>query len=87
MHAELENWNNGWHGLHLRLKPAEIERLMTLLGMLLKDPEQHFHISSDYSGTGGLGDIEFSVATNGDLNNMHMSGLAIASDTEFPQTR
>jgi len=86
MHGEIENWNNGWYGISLGLSAAEVDRLIKLLTNLRKDPEQHFHISSDYSGTGGLGDIEVYVAEAGSTSNLQLSGLALASGSELPST-
>ncbi|MEB1609345.1 hypothetical protein LZZ50_03995 [Xanthomonas arboricola] len=84
MHAELEDWKNGWHGLRLSLLPQEISRLIELLQDLQQDPEQHFHISSDYSAESGLGDIEISIATDSEQHNMSLSGLALAPSTDKP---
>ena len=84
MHAELEDWNNGWHGLRLSLLPQEISRLIELLQDLQQDPEQHFHIASDYSAESGLGDIEISTATESEHHNMSLSGLALAPGTDKP---
>ena len=84
MHAELENWNNGWHGLRLRLRPAEIERLIQLLQRLQQDPDQHFHMSSNYDAASGLGDIEVSVAGHDEPDNLWLSGLALAPGAEVP---
>ncbi len=78
MKAELEDWKNGWHGLRLSLRPGEIQHLIELLQHLQKDPEQHFHISSDYAGEAGIGDIEVSVATENQIDNIWLSGLATA---------
>jgi len=75
--AELDDWKNGWHGLRLSATPGEISQLITLLQDLIKDPDQHFHISSDYKAQGGLGDIEISVNTEEDTNNLFLSSLAI----------
>jgi hypothetical protein len=84
MHAELENWNNGWHGLRLSLKSAEVARLIQLLQQLQEDPGQHFHISSDYAAASGLGDIEVSVAGPEEPDNLWLSGLALGSGMELP---
>ena len=84
MHAELEDWNNGWYGVRLALRPAEIDRLLVLLQRLRQDPDQHFHIASDYTGSGGLGDIEVSVASQSEVDNMHLGGLAVAPDSTLP---
>ena len=84
MHGELENWNNGWFGLRLGLTADEIEHLILLLSELRGDPEQHFHVSSNYSGAGGIGDIEFSVAGPEASNNLSLSSLALAPGSEVP---
>jgi hypothetical protein len=84
MHGEIENWNNGWHGISLGLTIPEIDRLVALLLKLKSDPDQHFHVSSDYSGVGGIGDIEIYVASADEPHNLKLSGLALAPDTELP---
>jgi hypothetical protein len=84
MHAELENWNNGWHGLRLSLRPEEIDRLLVLLRELRQDPDQHFHISSNHAEAGGLGDIEVSVASAGVPDNMHLGGMALGVGAVVP---
>ncbi|MGO4223650.1 hypothetical protein AB4Y64_17585 [Lysobacter sp. TAF61] len=84
MRGKIENWNNGWYGVSLGLSVAEIDRLIVLLTNLRGDPEQHFHITSDYSGAGGLGDIEVYVAEADVQCNMRMSGLARAPGSDLP---
>jgi hypothetical protein len=84
MHAELESWSSGWHGLRLSLRPAEIKRLIQLLRTLQEDPDQHFHISSKYEGAPSLGDIEISVAAPTEPDNMWLSGLAVAPGGQSP---
>jgi len=84
MRSELEDWGNGWHGLRLSIKSHEIEHLIGLLQRLRQDPEQHFHISSDYSGTGGVGDIEISVSDDHELSNMRLGGLALGPGADVP---
>ena len=84
MHAELEDWKNGWYGLRLSLRTSEISRLIQLLQDLQRDPEQHFHISSDYAAESGLGDIEISVMTDNSSDNMWVNGLAHVLDADVP---
>ena len=84
MYAELESWTSGWQGLRLNLRPPEIQRLIELLQYLQRDADQHFHISSNYSGQPGLGDIEIAVAAQSDSDNMWLSGLAIEPDANPP---
>jgi hypothetical protein len=84
MHGELENWNNGWYGLRLALSADELEQLILRLNELRRDPEQHFHVSSNYSGAGGIGDIEFSVAGPEAVSNLSISSVALAPGSEVP---
>lgn len=86
MHGEIENWNNGWFGVSLGLSAAEIERLIALLTKLRDDPDQHFHISSNYVDSGGLGDIEIHVQSSNDTNNMSITGPALAPGNGVPST-
>ena len=84
MHGEIENWNNGWFGVSLGLSAAEIDRLIVLLTMIRQDPDQHFHITSDYAGTGGLGGVEIYASEANDPSNMHISGVALAPGASIP---
>lgn len=77
MRADLKDWKNGWFGLELAIAPSEIDRLIALLEMLKSDPEQHFHIASDYKGTGGVGDIEIFVKQNETPENIFLSSGAL----------
>lgn len=61
MHTRINDWKNGWYGIELYLKEEDIDRLIARLQMLKHDHGQHFHLSSDYTGSGGVGDIEISV--------------------------
>ena len=76
MHATLEDWKNGWFGLHLGLTPAEIDQLVLLLYRLTCEAEQHFHLSSDYIGDGGLGESQ--------RHNMRVGGLAFGPGDDIP---
>ena len=84
MFGEIKDWNNGWHGLSLGISAQELDRLIQLLEQLRSDPDQHFHVSSDYSGSGGLGDIEFYVAPANAPHNMHIGGRALAPGSNTP---
>ena len=84
MHGKIEDWKNGWYGISLGLAVPEIDRLIVLLTKLRDDSEQHFHISSDYSGNGGLGDIEIYVAEAGVPSNLKLGGVALAPSSDIP---
>jgi hypothetical protein len=62
MRADLEDFKTGWFGLSLGLSPSEIDEVIARLTHLKAHPNGHFHWRSDYSGEGGLGDIEVYVA-------------------------
>ncbi|WP_435008642.1 hypothetical protein P12x_005852 [Tundrisphaera lichenicola] len=74
MHAELEDWKNGWYGVHLGLSTGEIDVLIERLKMLRADPDQHFHLSSTYQGGGGLGDVTVYVQDPSEPSNMEAIG-------------
>jgi hypothetical protein len=54
-------YKTGWYGISISLGLDEIDTLIELLNGLKEDNEQHFHLSSDFSGEGGVGDIEINV--------------------------
>lgn len=83
MRAKLEDWKNGWFGIELAISPPEIDRLITLLQELKADPEQHFHISSDYKDSGGLGDIEVFIKSDIEPNNLFLSSIALEPGDEI----
>lgn len=84
MHTKLSDWKNDWFGIELSLKREEIDRVISQLQMLKEEPDQHFHLSSDYKGTGGVGDIEISVQADDEPSNMRTMGKAIAPGGMIP---
>ena len=58
MHAELEDFKTGWFGLRVGLTEGDISALINKLSELRRS-KSHFHARSDFSGQGGVGDIEF----------------------------
>lgn len=83
MNADLEDWKNGWHGLKLAIAPQEIDRLIELLQAIKSDPEEHFHVSSDYKANGGLGDIEVYIKDATQPDNLFLSGVALGPGAEI----
>ena len=84
MHSKLEDWKNGWFGVEIGVKPTDIDALIANLNMLREEPDQHFHLSSNYKGEGGLGDIVFYVQASGDPDNMESFGKALAPGATIP---
>ena len=78
MHAVLSDWNNGWSGVQLGIYRNEINELIKSLEMIRDDPKLHFHLSSDYKASGGLGDIEIFALPDDAPRNFFMSGRALA---------
>lgn len=78
MHVKIEDWKNGWSGISIGIDHAEIDHFIELLKMIKEDPEQHFHIASDYKGTGGVGDIEIFIRSENEKHNMNLSGRSLA---------
>ena len=78
MHVKIDDWKNGWSGISIGIDPDEIDHFIAFLKMIKEDPDQHFHISSDYKDTGGVGDIEISIRSENERHNMSLSGRAFA---------
>lgn len=77
MYVEIDDFETGWYGMRISVRKNEIDILIEQLRQLKKDENKHFHISSDYEGEGGVGDIEFSVQGE-EKDNMSISGFAIS---------
>jgi len=45
--------------------------------MIKEDPDQHFHISSDYKEIAGVGDIEIFIRSENEKHDMSLSGRAL----------
>jgi hypothetical protein len=79
MHVKIEDWKNGWSGINVGIDPDEIDQFIVLLKMIKEDPDQHFHIFSDYKGTGGIGDIEVFIRSENEKHNMNLSDRALTA--------
>lgn len=89
MHTQLADWKNGWFGVELGLALPEIDVLIQRLQMLKAEPDQHFHLSSTYQGSGGLGDILIYVQDDSEPNNMEAIGskaLRSGATIELPHS-
>jgi hypothetical protein len=83
MRAILEDWKNGWCGVELGLLKEDIDPLIELLKMLKQDPDQHFHLTSDYKGPGGLGDLTICIQGDDEQSNMESMGKALSPGEEI----
>lgn len=85
MRTELEDWKNGWYGVQFGILAEEIDALIERLQMLKAEPDQHFHLSSTYEGSGGLGDITVYLQDRSEPSNMgSISNKALAPGTVIP---
>jgi hypothetical protein len=71
MKVEIEDFKTGWYGINLGLKTSQIDDLIKGLESL-KKTKSHFHYRSDFSGEGGVGDIEFYWADDNEKDNMKL---------------
>jgi hypothetical protein len=83
MHSGIEDWKNGWYRLRIGLSEPEIDKLIENLKTLKQDPGQHFHLSSDGKGKGGLGDIEISRQADNEVDNTIIFGQALLPGAEI----
>ena len=60
--------------MQLGISVREIDTLIERLQMLKAEPDQHFHLSSTYQGSGGLGDITVYVQDFSEPSNMETIG-------------
>ncbi|QIF04095.1 hypothetical protein [Roseimicrobium sp. ORNL1] len=58
MNAEIEDFKTGWFGVQIGITDAEIPILIERLRRL-QQTRDHFHLRSDFTGSGGVGDVEF----------------------------
>ena len=80
MHVEIEDFKTGWYGIGIGIRENEIDILIEQLKKMKQEKTQHFHLSSEFEGDGGIGDIEFYLQKEG-KDNMQISGF------EIPPTR
>lgn len=85
MRASLEDWNNGWTEVEVSLSASDIDRLIALLQMIKADPDQHFHATSDFVGTGGIGQITFQIQQPDEADNLSLGGRAMGEGESIRQ--
>jgi hypothetical protein len=84
MRVTSEDWKNGWFGVDIELSLINIDHLIEMLKMLKEHPDQHFHISSDFKGTGGVGQLTFSIQSHDSVDNTEMSSRAYLPGEKIP---
>ncbi|MCI5130700.1 MAG: hypothetical protein D3904_04090 [Candidatus Electrothrix sp. EH2] len=76
MRLRLVDIKTGWYEVSMGINKEDIDTLINNLSILKGNSSQHFHITSDYSGDGGLGEIEIYVDDT-EASNMQITTLAI----------
>ena len=71
MRAEIEDFKTGWFGLTIGIKKDEIDQLISALNNLKKS-DGHFHLRSDFNGSGGVGDIELYMQNTQEESNLEL---------------
>lgn len=74
MQITMDDWKNGWYGVDLGFDRDEIDELIGLLQIIRDDPERHFHATSEYEGTGGVGQVTFWQKGADVPDNAHLTG-------------
>ncbi len=74
----MDDSKTGWYGIAIGIGPDEIDLLIERLIFIKNKRDQHFHISSDYEGEGGIGDVEIYLMEENQKNNMFITGYDIA---------
>ncbi|MCM8813162.1 MAG: hypothetical protein NC924_04410 [Candidatus Omnitrophica bacterium] len=77
MRIKLEDFKTGWYGLSIGLKKADIEKLISMLSLLLEKKDQHFHlVSADPQQNSGVYDIEIYYDNDNSPDTMSISSVA-----------
>jgi hypothetical protein len=79
MRASLEDWSNGWVEIEMGLSSSDIDRLIGLFQLIKADPDQHFHATSDFVGTGGVGKVTFYIQQPDEADNLSIGGRALGA--------
>jgi hypothetical protein len=72
MKVYLEDFKNTWYEISLRLKKAEIDNLIEKLHDLKDGNIDHFHITNNFEGDGGIGDIEIYLQDDKEEDNIKL---------------
>jgi hypothetical protein len=71
MLVDIEDFKTGWFGLSIGIKKNDVDKLIDAL-QKIKSKDGHFHLRSDYHGSGGVGDIEFFILDENETDNMKL---------------
>jgi len=80
MRIDIETFESGWHSLTWGMSTSEAKHLIANLRILIDHPAGHFHLSSDWEGAPGVGDIEVFIDDSHGAGPMKITSLAIDPD-------
>ena len=84
MHAEINDWKNGWFGIALGLTGKDIDLLIEKLKLIRdSDAGQHFH-AINFTQEGPVGDIEFYLADESEPQTLRLGGIALGAGDSIP---
>ena len=72
MRIYLEDFKTGWYEISLGVKKTEIDNLIDRLHDLKKGDIDHFHITNNFEGEGGIGDIEIYLKDDKEEDNIKL---------------
>lgn len=72
MKVHLEDFKNTWYEVSLGVKKAEIDNLIEKLRDLKGGNIDHFHITNNFEGEGGIGDIEIYLQDDQEVDNIKL---------------
>jgi len=72
MKVHLDDFGNNWYEISLGAKEAEIDNLIEKLNDLKGCKIDHFHITNNFEGEGGVGDIEIYLQDDKEEDNIKL---------------
>lgn len=86
MHIDKQDYGTGWYSIRVGISPKEIDALIGELQDLKRDPDQHFHISSELDDDSGISDIVIYVQEADENDNAYLAIMAILPEEGWPET-
>jgi hypothetical protein len=72
MKVHLEDFKNSWYEISLGVKKDEIDNLIERLHDLKRCNIDHFHVTNNFEGEGGIGDIEIYLQDDKEKDNIKL---------------
>ena len=84
MRVQVEDIGDGMINIDLGLRPDEIDKLIRDLQMLKENPDQHFHVSSNFDGACPIGEFTFYNKEPDEPDDIHLTGRAYSPGDIIP---